>query len=68
MKKLLYSLVTSVAILGLNVFPSQALESNLDQDIANQVESSQNEIQLATTSNNTYKYCFWIAMGIKVCF
>lgn len=68
MNKLLYSLTTSLAILGLNTIPSQALESNFDQNLSTQIESSQNQIKLSTTSNNTYRHCFWVAMGIKVCF
>jgi hypothetical protein len=68
MKKMFYSLVTSLALLGLNILPSQALESNLDQDLINQAESSKNQIQLGTNSNYPYRYCFWIAMGIKICF
>lgn len=67
MKKLLYSLTTSIAILGLNTIPSQALESNLNHHLSNQVTSNQNQLKAATNLNSTYKRCWFVASGIEVC-
>lgn len=62
MKKVSYSLLTSFAILGLNVLPSQALQQQ-----SNQVATAQNQIQ-NIKNGNSYVICIWRAMGIKICY
>ena len=64
--KNLFSALTILAVLSLNIAPVQAANKQLEANLESNSNLEQNQIEKINNSSS-YRYCFWFTFGRVMC-